>query len=70
MSLTTLAILPAFVPILAPLLALAKAAASSCSAVSIAFYLWFPRILLQIGSMSVTRETVETKSSQKKKELA
>jgi len=33
-SLTTLAILPAFVPILAPLLALARAAASSYSYVS------------------------------------
>ena len=76
-SLTTLAILPALVPILAPLLALANDAASACSVCccccvsdSAPSPLWSPRILLQIGSISVIRDKVETASSQKKNELA
>jgi hypothetical protein len=77
-SLTTLAILPALVPILAPLLALANEAASACSVCCYWFY-WFysasiplssPKIQLQIGSISVMSDKVETKSSQKKKEPA
>jgi hypothetical protein len=80
-SLTTLAILPALVPILAPLLALASEAASAYSLlellsfVSFSFYIptsfvgVSPIILLQIGSISVISDNVDTRSSQKKKEF-
>jgi len=68
MSLTTLAILPAFVPIRAPLLALVRDAASSLLFVSSGLASGSsPRILFQIGGISVTSEIVEIKSSQKKK---
>jgi len=75
-SLTTLAILPALVPILAPLLALANDAASACSVCCYCYDsvsvppLWSPKILLQIGSISVISDKVETASSQKKKDPA
>ena len=67
MSLTTLAILPAFVPIRAPLLALVRDAASSLFVSSELASGSSPRILFQIGGISVTSEIVEIKSSQKKK---
>ena len=76
MSLTTLAILPAFVPILAPLLALARDAPSCFLLLPSSFFLSgsysaptstvavSPITLFQMGGMSVTKDNVETRSSQ------
>ena len=64
-NLTTRAILPALVPILAPCLALAWFSASFSSY----DYSWLLDVIaVQIGSISATNEIVDTKSSQKKKD--
>jgi len=63
-NLTTRAILPAFVPILAYCLAYAVLVASFSSISSYREEV----IAVQIGSISAIREIVDIKSSQKKKE--
>lgn len=72
----TLVSLPALLPSLAPLLALARAAglesppcASILSSMSPDSVVSYPVIAFISGSISVIREAVLTRSSQKKKEL-